>query len=69
MGEGLRVVPDGSLYVNAKICRNEGGVVELTDGLVTFKQPKKSSFLFVNYGTVLTPILPLSHAHAHSTHT
>ena len=43
-GEGLEpTVPDGSLYLNAKLIRDADGNILLEDGLVTFKQPQKVS--------------------------
>ena len=57
-GEGLSIVPDGSLYVNARITRGSGASegdqpLQLTDGLVTFKRPQKTRFLFMVYDGLL----------------
>mmetsp|Transcript_26186 Transcript_26186/g.58668 ORF Transcript_26186/g.58668 Transcript_26186/m.58668 type:complete len:217 (+) Transcript_26186:183-833(+) len=47
------VVPDGSLYVNARIERAQDGALKLEDGLVTFKRPQKASFLWMSYDGLL----------------
>ena len=54
-GEGLEpTVPDGSLYLNAKLTRDEkDGAIVLSDGLVTFKRPQKARFLFAVYDGLL----------------
>ncbi len=51
------VVPDGSLYINARIVRGKEepgeGAIDLTDGLITFKRPQKTRFLFMVYDGLL----------------
>ena len=47
-------LPDGSIYVNARITRRRNdGSLRLEDGVVTFKRPKKTSFLFFSYDGLL----------------
>ena len=54
-GEGLEpTVPDGSLYLNAKLSRDADGNIVLEDGLVTFKRPQKVSLATRGHGCPCT---------------
>ena len=54
-GEGLAPhVPDGSLYVNARIQRvTATQELKLTDALITFKRPQRARFLFMSFDGLL----------------